>query len=311
MRRNLAIACIALGVFAIVLAPLLRFWVADALMRTPMDYYQEPVHQAQNATYFNIEDVELVEDATIEAHTTLRADVAASDTDVVVWDQFTWVRHADSPGDNDFAIESNTRRVGHDRFTGEAVDCCDASVNEESVVQTGQAYKFPFLTEQRDYEYFDTTTLQAEPMVFDGVDEIKGHETYRFVQEIPETKIDERVIPADVLGIESDDEDQTDITTDEMYSVERTFWIDPITGVPLNQHEHQRITAHVDGQEELVLIDADLQWTDETIDAYIDSASQGMTAIPIVRTGLPIVLLVAGGILTVGGVILYLSARRV
>ena len=309
MRRNLAVACIALGVFAIVLAPLLRFWVADAVMQTPMDYYQEPVHEAEDATYFNIEDVELVEDVTVQAHTTLRADVAASDSDVVVWDQFTWVRHVDGDNDNDFALESNTRRVGHDRTTGEAVDCCDPTVNEESVVQTGQAYKFPFLTEQRDYEYFDTTTEQTEPMVFDGVDEIEGHETYRFVQEISETKVDERVIPADVLGIE-DDTDDTDVTTDEMYSVERTFWIDPHTGTPLNQHEHQQLSAHVDGEEELVLLDADLQWTDETIDAYIDASSEGITAIPLLRTTLPIILLAAGGILTVAGVVLLLSARR-
>src|SRR5699024_9575195 len=84
----------------------------------------------------NIEDVEQVEDATVEAHLTIRADVASSSDDVVVWDQFTWVKDADT----DFGISSTSRRAGHDRVTGEAVDCCDGMINDEAGVQSGQAW---------------------------------------------------------------------------------------------------------------------------------------------------------------------------
>jgi hypothetical protein len=151
MRRVLAVVLIAVGVCALALAPLFRWWVAESMMQTPMGYFNdEVVHEAQNATYFSAEDLEQVEGATVQAHTTLRADVAASSEEdgVVVWDQFTWVKDAET----DYAITSSTRRVGHDRVTGEAVDGYDSTVNEESAAQSGQAYKLPFFPEERDYE---------------------------------------------------------------------------------------------------------------------------------------------------------------
>ncbi len=35
MRRTVATVCIAFGVFCLVLAPLLRYWVAETFMKTP------------------------------------------------------------------------------------------------------------------------------------------------------------------------------------------------------------------------------------------------------------------------------------
>ncbi|WP_046471956.1 DUF3068 domain-containing protein [Allosalinactinospora lopnorensis] len=300
MRRTVAVVCIALGVFSIALAPMLRFWVASAVMKTPMDYYDQKVNRGEDVTYFSIEDVELVEGATVEAHTTIRGDVAASDEDTVVWDQFTWVKDADT----DYAFQSTTRRTGHDRVTGEAVDCCDPSVNDESVRQEGQAFKFPFLTEQKDYEFFDTTVQETNPIRFDGEEVVHGVETYRFVQEIEPTKIDEREIPRDLVDMEGDG----DVTTDEMYSVTRTYWIEPTTGSPIHLSEEQHRGAYVDDEEVLTLFKGTMDWTDETIEGNIEGAQQGMTIIPLLRTTLPIALLAVGaGLLLLGGVLMAAS----
>jgi hypothetical protein len=301
MRRTVAVVCIALGVFSLVLAPLLRFWMASALMKTPMDYYNETVNRGEDVTYFSAEELEAVEGATVEAYTTLRADVAASDEDTVVWDQFTWVEDVE----RDFAIQSTTRRAGHDRVSGEAVDCCDASVNDESVAQTGQVFKFPFSTEQRDYEFFDTTAQEAFPIAFQGVEDVNGVETYRFEQVVELTKVGERTLPRSLLDMDG----EGDVTTDEMYSVTRTYWIEPTTGSPINLREDQHRGAFVDGEERLVLFDGVLQFDDETVEGQISDAEQGMTTLPLLRTTLPAVLVVAGVLLVVVGGVLAVTGR--
>jgi hypothetical protein len=62
MRRTVAVVLIALGVFCLALAPMMRTWMSSSLMKTPLDYYNPTVNVGE-VTYFNIEDVELVEDA--------------------------------------------------------------------------------------------------------------------------------------------------------------------------------------------------------------------------------------------------------
>ncbi|MFD3688112.1 DUF3068 domain-containing protein [Nocardiopsis sp. NPDC058631] len=302
MRRTVAVVLIAFGVFFLAAAPMMRTWMSSSLMKTPLDYYSETVNVAEGATYFNIEDVELVENATLEAHATIRADVASSTDEIVVWDQFTWLKDADT----DFGISSTSRRAGHDRVTGEAVDCCDSMVNEESVVQSGQAWKFPFFTEQRDYDFFETTVQEVVPMEFDGVEEIEGVEAYRFVQDVEPTVIDERTLPRSVAGMEGDG----DVTGDEVFSITRTYWIEPTTGSPLKVSEDQNRVVVVDGEEVLTLLDAELVFDDESVQNAVANSEQGRTLLPLLHTTLPIAFLVVGvgfaGIATV----LYVSGRR-
>ncbi len=297
MRRTVAVVCIALGVFSIALAPMLRYWVADAVMQTPLDYYDQKVNRGENVTYFSIEDVELVEGATVEATTTIRGDVAASDDDTAVWDQFTWVEDVDS----EYGIQSTARRAGHDRETGQSVDCCDASIDDETVRQEGQAFKFPFMTEKKDYEFFDTTVQETHPIRFDGEETINGMETYRFVQEIGPTKIDERDLPRDLAGLEGNG----DVTADEMYSVTRTYWIEPNTGTPINLSEEQHRAGHVDDEEVLTFFEGDMVWTDETVESNIADTEENLTSLSLVRNVVPLVLGILGvGIAGAGGLLL-------
>ena len=300
MRRTVAIVLIALGVFCLALAPMMRTWMATALMKTPMDYYSQPVATGQ-ADYFDIEDVEQVEDATVEAHLTIRADVASSSDDVVVWDQFTWIKDADT----DFGISSTSRRAGHDRVTGEAVDCCDGMIDDEAVVQSGQAWKFPFFTEKRDYEFFETTIQEVAPMRFDGVEAIEGVEAYRFVQEVEPTVIDEQTVPREVAGLDG----EGDVTGDVEFSITRTYWIEPISGSPINVSEDQHRAVVVDGEEVLTMLSGELRYTPETIDASIENTEQARQFLPLLRTTLPIVALVAGVGLIGVAVVLLVTGR--
>ncbi|GAA1453753.1 DUF3068 domain-containing protein [Nocardiopsis tropica] len=302
MRRTVAVVLIAFGVFFLAAAPMMRTWMSSSLMKTPLDYYSETVNVAEGATYFNIEDVELVEDATLEAHATIRADVASSTDEIVVWDQFTWLKDAET----DFGISSTSRRAGHDRVTGEAVDCCDSMVNEESVLQSGQAWKFPFFTEQRDYDFYETTVQEVVPMEFQGVEAVEGVEAYRFVQTVEPTVVDERTLPRSVAGLEGDG----DVTGDEVFSITRTYWIEPTTGSPLKVSEDQNRVVVVDGEEVLTLLDAELVFDDESVRNAVANSEQGRTMLPLLHTTLPIAFLVVGVGFVGIAVVLYVSGRR-
>ncbi|MFD6951163.1 hypothetical protein A6A08_13495 [Nocardiopsis sp. TSRI0078] len=302
MRRTVAVVLVAFGVFFLALAPMARTWLSSSLMKTPLDYYSQTVLTAEGATYFNIEDVELVENATLEATSTIRADVASSTDETVVWDQFTWVKDAETG----FGITSSSRRAGHDRVTGEAVDCCDAMVNDESVAQSGQAWKFPFFTEERDHDFFETTVGEVVPMEFQGTEEVKGVETYKFVQEVDDSTVGERTLPRSVAGLEG----EGDVTGDEVFSITRTYWIEPVTGSPLKISEDQNRVVVVDGEEVLTLFDAELVSNDESVQNAVENAEQGRTMLPLLRTTLPVVFLVVGAGFVGVAVVLFLTGRR-
>ncbi|MBE3000015.1 DUF3068 domain-containing protein [Nocardiopsis sp. HNM0947] len=301
MRRTVAVVLIALGVFSLAMAPLMRTWVAGSLMKTPLDYYAEMVNTGQ-VDYFNIEDVEEVEDAEVEAHTTVRADVASSTDDTVVWDQFTWIKD----GETDFGISSTSRRGGHDRVTGEGVDCCDPMVDDESVTQNGQLWKFPFFTEQRDYDFFETMVEETVPMEFDGVETIKGVETYRFVQTVEPTVVDEQTVPREVAGLDGDG----DVTGDVEFSLTRTYWIEPVSGSPVNVSEDQHRVVVVDDEEVLTMLSGELSYTDATIDQAIENTEQARQYLPLLHTTLPIGSLIVGvGFIGVAVVLLVTNRR--
>lgn len=303
MRRTVAVVLIAFGVFFLALAPMTRTWLSSSLMKTPLDYYSETTNVAEGATYFNIEDVELVEDATVEAHSTIRADVASSTDETVVWDQFTWIEDAETG----FGISSTNRRAGHDRVTGEAVDCCDAMVNDESVAQSGQAWKFPFFPEERDYDFFETTAQEVVPMEFQAREEIEGVETLRYVQEVEGAVVGERTLPRSVAGLDGDG----DVTGDEVFSITRTYWVDAVTGTPIKVSEDQNRVVVVDGEEVLTLLDAELVFDDESVQSQIEASEQGRTMLPLVRTTLPLVSLAVGvGFIAVAVVLLVTGRSR-
>src|SRR5690606_1219808 len=100
-----------------------------------------------------------------------------------------------------------------------------------------------------------------------------------------------------------------DVTADIVYSNTRTYWVDPITGSPLDLREEQRRVAVVDGEERLVMFDATMDFTDETVAERVAAAADGDKII-LIRTTLPIVLLAVGAVVLVIGRALALSRPR-
>ena len=137
MRRFLGPVLLGVGVFLVVLAGLLKFFVADRVIVTPIDQYAQTTSPGPGS--FLDPATLQVRSGDLVAVRTLKGDVKA----VVL-----------STGDGQF-IRATVDRVATDRRTGEAVNCCGEAVDSEPTRHTGLSYKFPFDTQKQDYQFWD------------------------------------------------------------------------------------------------------------------------------------------------------------
>lgn len=236
MRRRAGLILLALAVFFTALSPLTRWYAFPRLAKIPANQYQDMVLEAKDAT--------LLDYATMTARTvpkvtivqTLKGDVEASeeiekhsDRDVVVWDGLSYVQGPDGE-----MVSRIPERYIFDAHTQEPVHAKGESVDGDPVKREGLEFKWPFLTEKRDYEYFDAQARITAPIHYKGTQDFRGVEVYYFEQTIPWTQVPfPRTMP--VKGITRETVAQTGTT--RWYTTVRKFWVEPVTGAPVYGEE--------------------------------------------------------------------------
>jgi hypothetical protein len=298
MRRGVAIVLVGLGVFFVALALLLRFYVVPSLLVTPIDQFAESFAPG-TGTVFN--PATLVEEDNVDmvAHRTLRGDVAASSDDVGVWDESLLLEKSDGS-----LINASTDRVAWDRKTGEAVHCCGEAVDGVPIKHTGLSYKFPFGTEKKTYQFFDTTAKKAYPMTYKGSEQIQGLTVYRFEQPIDPVQIGESEVPGDLVG-----ETVPSVTVPRFYDNVRTVWVEPVTGVIVKGQEKQhQVFRNSAGEDAVTLVDVTLTFNEKTQKQQGDLAKDGRSKAALLGTWAPLALGLLGVILLVLGLVMI--ARR-
>ncbi len=303
MRRIVGLVLLGLGVFLLVLGPMLRFYAAPRLLVAPLDQFSQTVSEAEDVTYLDIGALEVRTGRSFEATRTVRGDVGAGDDDRAVYDVFVKIMDPEKPGSGEEQLVSaNTDRVAFDRQTSEAINCCDENLNGEPVVHEGIEYKFPFGTEQRTYQYFDTSIAAAADMVFVGEDTIEDLDVYEFEQRIEPTKIAELDVPGDLIG-----SDEQSVAVDRYYSNTRHVWVEPVTGVIVRGEEEQFSTLRQGDEDVLTITEANLSFNEATVTAQAEAAREGKSSASLVNSTGPTVAVILGLILLVLGVLL---ARR-
>ncbi|KND41413.1 MULTISPECIES: DUF3068 domain-containing protein [Streptomyces] len=236
MRRRAGLILLALAVFFTALSPLVRWYVFPHLAKIPANQYQDMVLEAKDAT--------LLDYATMTARTvpkvtivqTLKGDVEASEAiekntgrDVVVWDGLSYVQGPDGE-----MVSRIPERYIFDAHTQEPVHAKGEMVDGDPVKREGLEFKWPFLTEKRDYEYFDAQARITAPIHYKGTRDFRGVEVYYFEQTIPWTEVPfPRVMP--VKGITRETVAGTGTT--RWYTTVRKFWVEPVTGAPVYGEE--------------------------------------------------------------------------
>ncbi|TDD10290.1 DUF3068 domain-containing protein [Nonomuraea deserti] len=294
---------IAVGAFLVVLAPLVRFQVAPALMSAKGDQYGISKLRATGAQYFSVADGKVLT-ADLDIIVTTRGDVKEASGDRVVWDEFTAVNDVTNgkPG-----IDFTERRSAFDKRSGVGLNCCGVSIDKEPVELQGQIYKFPFDVEKKSYMVFNSTAGKAFEAKFVGEEQVGGLNTYKFEQVVPETRTQTLTAPADWFGMG----ESGDVQLDRVYSGTNTFWIEPTTGAPVRQEQQRNeVLKSDDGVERSKAFVATAKMTDDTVDGLVKSAQEGKSQIDLIRVTLPVVLGVVGVVLFVAGLLLTLRGRR-
>lgn len=300
MRRVAAFVLVGVGAALLVVALLLRFYIAPALTKAPLDQYTITRAVAPGATYLDLSTPGgAIEQGDLHATRVVKGDAQAGDSDTAVWEVFVGIETT-----TDDLVTASTDRVAFDRTTSEAENCCAENVNGDSEVRhEGIEYKFPFDAKKQTYQYFDTSLRRATPMEFEAEEELEGVNVYRYVQRIEPTKIDELDVPGELLG-----RSEPSVPVDRMYSNVRTVWVEPASGVIVKGQERQlsRLVGR-DGTGEATITDAVLTFTDETVRQQADTAADARRTLNILQVVGPLSFAVLGVLLFALGLVL---ARR-
>ncbi|WP_055603627.1 DUF3068 domain-containing protein [Streptomyces aureus] len=235
MRRRASLVLLALAVFCVAMAPTLRWYAFPRLAKIPPNQYQETVLEAQPATLLNYSTLKAEKVDKITIIQTLKGNVEESrrierdaGRDVVVWDALAYITGPDGK-----MVSKVPERYIFDAHTQDPVNATGESVDGDPVRREGIEFKWPFLTEKRDYQYFDAQTRTSSPIHYKGTRTFRGMEVYYFEQTIPWTKVPMPKampvkIPPEVIA-------QSGLT--RWYTTKRMFWIEPVTGAPVNGEE--------------------------------------------------------------------------
>lgn len=311
MRRStspLSLVLLGSGVFLLVLAQLLVWYVEPRAKRTPTDVESTTVFSGRGS-YFDTGAVATVDDQTITITRKVLGNVTESErSGNAIWDVSTQI---DTPktlplADPRKSLQWTTERWVTDRRTNLPVHCCEENPGFE-----GEAYlKFPFDVEKRTYTWWDSTLGAAVPLEFEEVTKVDGHEGYRFVGAVEATATGTRMVPGVLVGSTKPGQ----VLAEEWYSNARIeLTVDRRTGRIMNAVIAPKKTLRAPGsrKDAVTLLSSErLEFTDATRLAQVKLASEDGGRLKLLGETAPLGGGVLGGLLAVVGGALLIRGRR-
>ncbi|GAA4047292.1 DUF3068 domain-containing protein [Streptomyces shaanxiensis] len=310
MRRKASLILLALAVFFAALSPLLRWYAFPRLAKIPPGQYQDMVLEAKDATLLDYGTMQARKVPKVTIVQTLKGNVEESEKiertagkDVVVWDGLSYVVGPDGK-----MVSKIPERYIFDAHTQEPVHATGETVDGDPVKRQGIEFKWPFLTEKRDYEYFDAQTRTSAPIHYKGTQDFRGVEVYYFEQTIPWTKVRfPKAMP--VEGITPESVAKTGTT--RWYTTVRKFWVEPLTGAPVYgeeiHKEELRGGTLLGDRDKVTAFAGHVKMREDYIAYTVDLVKSNRTLVLLMTSYLPWGFLVMGVILL--SLSLYLEAR--
>jgi hypothetical protein len=303
MRRKASLILLALAVFFAALSPMLRWYAFPRLAKIPAGQYQDMVLEAKDATLMdNSMQVKKVSKVTIVQ--TLKGNVEASEKiektlgrDVVVWDGLSYAQGPDGQ-----MVAYIPERYIFDAHTQEPVHATGEMVDGDPVKREGLEFKWPFLTEKRDYEYFDAQARTTAPIHYKGTQNFRGLEVYYFEQTIPWTQVKwPKKLP--IAGVTPEQLAKTGTT--RWYTTVRKFWVEPLTGAPVYgeeiHKEELRGGTLLGDRDKVTAFAGHVKMREDYIEHTVDLVKSNRTLVLLMTSYLP------WGFLTLGVLLLALS----
>lgn len=306
MGNRSRVLVIALGIFFVGIAALAKFYAYPTLAVAPPDQVAHTVSEGPGATFFSAKELKKKENETLEARRTVRGDVKAAeeiskklnrkvvvfDTAVVTDNSQNYQFPDDATKTDDAPLSFVQERVVLDAHTGESVRWDDKDSGEyiattlnkadrKTVANGGEFFhghdglvlKFPFGTEKKTYQFWDTTTRKAFPIKYKAEDNLYGLKVYVFEQEVPKQNLPQATqleLPGTLVGESS----PAAVKVDRAYQNTRTLWIEPVTGAIIKGQEKQHAAMEINGEERLVATDVTIAYDDATVKKNVLGAKE-------------------------------------
>ncbi|MFF7180476.1 porin PorA family protein [Streptomyces sp. NPDC008121] len=310
MRRRASLVLLSFAVFLVAMAPTLRWYAFPRLAKIPPNQYQETVLEAKPATLLNYSTLKAEKIEKITIIQTLKGNVEESKKierdagrDVVVWDSLSYITGPDGA-----MVSRIPERYIFDAHTQDPVHATGEMVDGDPVRREGIEFKWPFLTEKRDYQYFDAQTRTSAPIHYRGTRTFRGLEVYYFEQTIPWTKVPmPKTMP--VKGITPEILADSGLT--RWYTTQRMFWVDPVTGAPVNgeeiHKEELRNARALMGQDTVTVFEGHVKMREDYITAIVELVESNRLMVLLLVSYLPWTFVVLG--LALFALALWLEAR--
>ncbi|GGU57412.1 hypothetical protein GCM10010211_22760 [Streptomyces albospinus] len=305
----LSLILLGVGVFLLVLAPLLVRYVTPRAAVTPVDVDVTTVFTG-TGSYFDTGSLTTRNGQRITITRHVLGDVAASEkSGRAVWDVSTTV---DTPPtlalkDPRRAFQWTTGRWVTDRRSNAPVHCCGEAPGRYD----GDAYlKFPFDVQKKTYRWWDDTLGAAVPLRFAGTTRVQGYPGYRFTGTVPAARTGSRQVPGRLVGRP----EQGQIQAEEWYANSGiTLAVEPRTGRIIDASISPLKTLRAPGSRNdavTLLHGHDLEFTPATQRAQVGLAKADSDKLALVSRTLPAGAAVAGGVLALAGGLLVARGRR-
>ncbi|MFP3991169.1 DUF3068 domain-containing protein [Streptomyces sp. E11-3] len=313
MRRTaspLSLTLLGLGVFLLVLAPMLSWYVTPRAKVNPIDIDATTIFTGKGS-YFDTGEVKTLTGQDLTITRKVRGAVAESEkAGAAIWDVSTSVDHegtlpAEDPKDS---LQWTLERWVTDRKTNRPVHCC-----KEKPYIEGEAFlKMPFDVKPRSYRLWDSTAGQTVVLEYKGKKKIQGYEGMHFAGKIDKKdaiKTGTRQVPGVLVGSKAGGQ----VMAEEWYSNHAIELVaDQRTGRVIYAQTGPRKTLRAPGASadgEVVLLESEkIAFTTETQETQVKLAKDGTKLLKLVSETLPIggggaglALTVTGGFLVVRG----------
>ncbi|WP_432095321.1 DUF3068 domain-containing protein [Streptomyces sp. bgisy100] len=299
-------ALLGAGVFLLVLAPLLAWYVEPRAQRTPVDVDTTTVFTGRGS-YFDTGSLD-EKDGRITITRRVLGDVAASErSGRAVWDVSTAI---DTPAtlplrDPRKSLQWTTERWVTDRRTNLPAHCCD-----ERPSFSGEAYlKFPFNLQKRGYRWWDNTLGATVPLRFAGTATVQGYRGYRFTGTVKPTRTGTRQVPGLLVGRPK----QGQVMAEEWYANTGIELVaDRRTGRIINASIAPRKTLRAPGARRdavTLLRSGRLEFTEATQRAQVDLASEDSGRLELLGRTMPLAGGAVGAVLALTGGVLLARGR--
>jgi|1186.fasta_scaffold48787_1 hypothetical protein len=303
-RRAIGLGLLAFGAVLLGAALAVRLFLDPTMVRLPLDQTGSTTVADENGSYFDQETLEQRQ-GYVEANVVVQGDPGSDEAtdDVAVWVSGTTITNED----HKVVTPPTEMVVCLDRHSAESVACDSAAINKEPADIQGLTVTFPLGTEPRDYEVWNSNIGASATAKYVGEEQLDGVTVYRFEQSIPEQVIDHKEVPSSFAG----GSEAGNVTADVVFTNDRTFFVEPTSGMIVKATESPDIVLRgPDGATGVTILSADLAPEDAAVAAKVADAADTRDQITLVRSTLPLVLVVLGVVLVAVGLFLRLGTGR-